>query len=131
MFDPTRPVLVASGDTTVDAYLKAAQDTRRFQRSLEDAERDLTAAQRADDKHSGFNGTAERRQRCEASHATTAVESRAAWTREKDAESLAAAEGDRAKLALVHAEIETMWSEFYSQRPTGWPETPPARIARH
>ncbi len=110
MFDPTRPVLVATGDKTVDAYLATARQTYYAQRGQEMAEQRLAKAE-------SWN-----RDRLEVAHAERCETNAAAWDAEQQADQLAQAKGDPRMYALALAEITTGWDELYSlDRPAWWP----------
>lgn len=131
MFDPTRPVLVATGDKHVDHYLRVARETLHFQRALEDAETALTDTQKRYEEYGGDYGTAEARQRAEKRLDDAAFTNRGAWAREQRIDKRAAAFGDPVKHGKAEQEIEAMWEEFYSDKPATWPRKPITHRPRH
>lgn len=111
-----RDQLVATGDTTLDAYLVLARGMRHLQSILEQAERVLDEAQRRDNEHHGFHGTAEARQRAEKRY-DEAKRALAVARRAEDKAARTAQESARPRLFdLAVGEVEAMWTDFYSPR---------------
>ncbi|MFI7706530.1 hypothetical protein [Nonomuraea sp. NPDC049480] len=114
---PRRPTLpdklVATGNKTVDAYLKTARAMLVPQRTLEDAERRLTRAQENDRRRYGFGGAAEARQRAERRYDEANRDMNSAWRAEKAA-AVASCAADLNVHAKAAAAVEVMWIDFYN-----------------
>jgi hypothetical protein len=60
-----RDILVTTGNADADAYLAASRAVLRAHHNLDRARAAWADAEAADERHDGFHGTAERRQRAE------------------------------------------------------------------
>jgi len=110
-----RDQLVATGDATMDAYLLLARGMRHPQRLIEDAEHALDEAQRRDQEHHGFHGTAEARQRAEKRY-DEAKQALSSARRAEDRAAAAAKASAPHLIDLAAAEVEAMWTDYYAPR---------------
>ncbi|SDL75952.1 hypothetical protein SAMN05421874_128121 [Nonomuraea maritima] len=113
-----RDQLVATGDQYLDAFLLLSRGMRYPQRQLEDAETSLREAQKRDHTRNGFHGTAERRQRAEKRYDEAKRELDIARRIEDQADRDIRQTARPQLLALVDAEIEALWGDFYTPRDT-------------